>query len=235
MPGAPEAVARLRRSGCPVAFVTNSAVRTPAQVGAKLADHGIPDAADLVITSAMAAATLLEAGDKVVMIGSDGLRGAIEDHGATVIETGPADAVIVGLSSAFSYDDLARAMEAIQSGARFIATNDDSTFPAADRLLPGNGAIVAAVATASGVDPVVAGKPHDTISAMVRDRLGPNGIMVGDRPETDGSFARAVGYQFGLVLTGVTTAADLPVTPEPDVVQPDLVTLVDAVLEPRLD
>ncbi|MCP3990684.1 MAG: HAD-IIA family hydrolase [Actinomycetia bacterium] len=234
VPGAPEAVARLRRADCPIAFVTNSALRTPDQVGVKLADHGIPDATDLVITSAMAAASLIEEDEKVVMIGSDGLRGAIEDRKATVVEEGPADAVIVGLSYSFDYADMTRAMEAIRGGARFIATNDDSTFPDADRLLPGNGAIVAAVATAAGVAPVIAGKPHETISATVRARLGTNGIMVGDRPETDGSFARTIGYQFGLVLTGVTSIADLPVSPSPDIVEPDLATLVDVILGPGL-
>ncbi|MEL7209697.1 MAG: HAD hydrolase-like protein, partial [Actinomycetota bacterium] len=112
--------------------------------------------------------------------------------------------------------------------ARFVATNDDATFPDADRLLPGNGSIVAAVATAAGAVPTVAGKPHPTITDLVRNRLGPDGVMVGDRPETDGLFARALGYRFGLVLTGVITADDLPVEPTPDVVEHDLAALVAA-------
>lgn len=228
VPGAPEAIAHLRSSGAPLAFVTNSAVRTPAEVGEKLARHGIPDAADLVVTSAVAAAGLIEEGERVVMIGSRGLHAAIEDRGAAVVAEGPADAVMVGLTHQLSYDDIARAMAAIRGGARFVATNDDATFPDADRLLPGNGSIVAAVATASGVDPIVAGKPHSTITDLVRYRLGTDGIMVGDRPETDGLFARALGYRFGLVLTGVITADDLPVEPTPDVIEPDLATLVEA-------
>lgn len=226
VPGAPEAIATLRDAGAPLAFVTNSALRTPEQVGTKLAEHGVPDAADLVVTSAMAAAWLIEPGERVVMVGSDGLHGAIEARGAEVVAEGPADAVIVGLTHSFDYDDMARAMTAIRAGARFIATNDDSTFPDADRLLPGNGAIVAAVATAAGSEPIVAGKPHDTIAGMVRERLGPEGVMVGDRPETDGLFARALGYRFGLVLTGVTTAEDLPVEPLPELVETDLAALV---------
>lgn len=230
VPGAPEAIATLRQAGAPLAFVTNSALRTPEQVGEKLARHGIPDAASLVVTSAMAAASLVEPGQRVLIVGSEGLWKAIEERGAEMVMTEPADAVIVGLTHSFDYADITRAMHAIRAGATFIATNDDSTFPDADRLLPGNGALVAAVATAAGVDPVVVGKPHETISAMVRQRLGDNGIMVGDRPETDGLFARAVGYQFGLVLTGVISAADLPVEPSPDLVEPDLVSLVEAVL-----
>lgn len=228
VPGAPEAIAHLRDSGAALAFVTNSAVRTPTEVGEKLARHGIPDAADLVVTSAVAAAQLLEPGERVVMIGSRGLHAAIEGRGAEVVTDGPADAVIVGLTHELSYDDIARAMAAIRSGARFVATNDDATFPDADRLLPGNGSIVAAVATASGTQPVVAGKPHPTITELVRSRLGSDGIMVGDRPETDGLFARALGYRFGLVLTGVITPDDLPVEPTPDVIEPDLAALVEA-------
>ena len=77
------------------------------------------------------------------------------------------------------------------------------------------------------VEPLVAGKPHDPIAALVRARLGDVGIMVGDRPDTDGLFAEAVGYDFGLVLSGVTTSEDLPVTPSPVVVADDLLTLVE--------
>ncbi len=226
VPGAPEAVARLRERGVPLAFVTNSALRTPEEVGAKLAGHGIPDATDLVVTSAMAAAALVEPGERVVMIGDRGLRAAIESRGAEVVPEGPADAVLVGLTHELSYDDLTRAMTALRAGARFVATNDDATFPDVGRLLPGNGAVVAAVATASGVEPVIAGKPHQVITAMVRERLGEDGIMVGDRPETDGLFARALGYRFGLVLTGVIGPDDLPVEPDPDEVADDLAALV---------
>lgn len=232
VPGAADAVARLRAAGCPVAFVTNSAVRTPQQVADKLAHHGIPDASSLVITSAMAAASLIEPEERVLVIGSDGARLAVEGQGARLVDEGPADAVVVGMTLSFDYDDLTRAMAALHAGARFIATNDDTTYPDADRLLPGNGALVAAVATASGVDPLVVGKPHSTIAALVRQHLGADGVMVGDRPETDGLFARAIGYRFGLVLSGITTGDDLPVDPEPDLVAPDLAALVDRLLGP---
>ena len=236
VPGAPEAIARLRDAGVALSFVTNSAVRSPADVGAKLARHGVPDAADLVVTSAMAAARHVEPGQRVVMIGSGGLRTAIAERGAEIID-GPVaastqvDVVIVGLTHELGYDDLARAMTAIRNGARFVATNDDATFPDAGRLLPGNGAIVAAVATASGVAPEIAGKPHATIVDMVRSRLGADGVMVGDRPETDGLFAKALGFRFGLVLTGVVSEHDLPVDPEPDHVARDLAALVDTLLD----
>lgn len=230
VPGSPDAVARLRAAGIPIAFVTNSAQRTPAQVAEKLAHHGIPDAEREVITAAMAAATLVRAGERVLAVGTDGVRHALADAGVEIVHDGPADAVVMGIDQTFDYDAMTRAMHAIDGGARFIATNTDSTFPTADGLVPGNGALVASVATATGRVPEVAGKPHEPIAALVRARLGADGVMVGDRPETDGLFAAAVGYRFGLVFSGVTQRADLPVEPTPDHTAADLATMVDLAL-----
>jgi 4-nitrophenyl phosphatase len=113
----------------------------------------------------------------------------------------------------------------VRDGARLLATNDDATYPTPDGLIPGGGAILAGVSTAAGVAPEVAGKPHRPMAALVRDRVGDEGVMVGDRPDTDGRFAVALGYRFALVLSGVTTT--LPVEPAPDSVAVDLATLVD--------
>ncbi len=229
VPGSPQAVARLRALQIPIAFVTNSALRTPAEVAAKLAHHGIADAEHEVITSAMAAATLVEEGEDVMVVGSAGLGAAIADRGATVVQPAPrtrVDAVVVGITESFDYAMLSHAMQAVRAGARFIATNTDPTYPGADELLPGNGAIVAAVATATETEPIVAGKPHAAIAALTRQILGDDGVMVGDRPDTDGLFAEAVGYEFALVYSGVTSP-DEPVTPVPTRVAPDLLALVN--------
>lgn len=226
VPGAPEAVEELRRTGAPIAFVTNSAARTPRQVAEKLATHGIADAEDLVITAAMAAASMVEPGRRALVIGSDGLREAMTARGVELVDSGTVDVVAVGITAQFDYAMLTDAMRAIRAGARFIATNDDATFPDADDLLPGNGALVAAVATCAEREPEIAGKPHPPIVAMVRQRLGAIGIMVGDRPETDGLFARAMGYDFALVLSGVVGADDLPVDPAPRFVADDILRLV---------
>ena len=232
--GAPEAVAELRAAGADVAFVTNSSARTPAQVAEKLAAHGIPDAEREVVTSAMAAAAMIEPGERVLAVGGDGVVAALTERGAEIVDVRAGivdvDAVVVGIRPDFDYEMLTAAMQGLHGGARLVATNDDPTFPDAHGLLPGNGALVAAVAAAGGVAPRFAGKPHDPIAGFVRDLLGTQGIMVGDRPDTDGRFAGALGYRFGLVLSGVTGAGDLPVDPAPDVVAPDLLGLVDAAL-----
>ena len=126
--------------------------------------------------------------------------------------------MVVGLHLDFSYARLAAASPAARAGARLIATNDDATFPGEHGLTPGAGSLLAAVVTASGVTPKVAGKPYRPMADLVRSLAGPEGVAVGDRADTDGRFARALGYRFGLVLTGVTTEADLPVDPAPDLV-----------------
>lgn len=215
-------------------FVTNSAARTPAQVAEKLASHGIPDAEPLVVTAAMAAASMVEPGERIVVIGGDGVHHALTRRGAVIVEAGaeeqPVDAVVAGIAADFDYRALTRAMRAIRGGARFIATNDDPTFPASDGLLPGNGALVAAIATAAETPPEIAGKPHAPIARLVRTMIGEPGLMVGDRPETDGRFAAALGYDFGLVLSGVVTQEDLPVEPAPRFVTTDLLAMVERVL-----
>lgn len=227
IPGAPEAIDRLRRSGVPFAFVTNSALRTPAQVADKLASHGIPGAEEFVVTAAMAAASMVEPEARVLAVGSDGLREALVARGAALVDSGRVDVVALGITMDFDYHAMTAAMRAIRGGARFIATNDDATFPDADGLLPGNGALVAAIATCAEQQPEIAGKPHAPIASFVRERLGDVGIMVGDRPETDGLFATSVGYDFALVLTGVVGADDLPVEPSPRFVADDLLSLVE--------
>ena len=220
-------MAQLRADGERLAFVTNSAARSPSEVAEKLAGHGIPDAEDLVVTSAMAAAAMVPRGVRAYVIGSDGLRAELRLRDVESVGGGaPADVVVIGISADFDYQAMADAMRALRADARFIATNDDSTFPDSVGLLPGNGAIVAAVATASGVQPEIAGKPHRPMAELVRARLGAGGIVVGDRPETDGMFAHALGYRFGLVLSGVTSRDDLPVEPAPEVVADDLAQIV---------
>jgi 4-nitrophenyl phosphatase len=220
IPGAAEAVAALRASGEDVVFCTNLSSRPVGQTEAKLARQGI-DGTGAVLTSAMAAARLVEPGERVLVCAGPGVVEALEGRGVEVVRDGDADAVVVGLHLDFDYGRLRAASTAARRGARLIGTNDDPTYPTPDGLLPGGGALLAAVATAAGVEPVVAGKPHAPMAELVRDRLGDDGTVVGDRADTDGALARRLGYRFVLVLSGSTTdpaGAD----PAPDLVAPDL-------------
>ncbi len=225
IPGAAEAVGTLRAGGERVLFATNNSFARLAEQEAKLERFGIPAHGD-VLTSAMAAARLVEAGERALVCGGPGIAEALEGRGATPVRDGDADAVVVGFHRDFDYERLRVAVRAVQRGARLIATNDDATYPTPDGPIPGGGAIVAAVAYASGVRAVVAGKPHAPMADLVREVGGETGTVVGDRPETDGAFARTLGYRFALVLSGVTHETDLPVEPAPDTVAPSLAALV---------
>jgi glycerol 3-phosphatase-2 len=213
IPGAPEAIARLRSGGHRVLFVTNNSMSVVADQEAALSAIGVPAVGD-VVTSAQAAATLVEPGERVLVCGGPGIVEAVEARGAEVVDRQAAgngrvpDAVLVGLHHHFDYEGLLAASTAIHRGARFVAANDDPSFPTPDGPIPGAGAIVAAVATAAGVRPVVAGKPFGAMAELIRLRCGPGfdparTVMVGDRPSTDGRFAAELGARFAFVRSGV--------------------------------
>jgi 4-nitrophenyl phosphatase len=151
---------------------------------------------------------------------------AVTQRGAVPVRDGDADVVVVGFHRDFDYDRLRAAAGAVRRGARLLATNDDRTYPTPDGPVPGGGSILAAVAYAADVTPTVAGKPHAPMANLVRQRLGPEGVVVGDRVDTDGLFAGVLGYRFALVLSGVTRPEDLPIEPPPDLVAPSLADLV---------
>ena len=139
--------------------------------------------------------------------------------------------MVVGFHKEFDYGRLNAAYQAVRAGARLIGTNDDVTYPTPDGPIPGGGSLLAAVAAAAGVEPEVAGKPYQPMADVVLDRLGgaadDGGLVVGDRPDTDGLLAKRLGFSFALVFSGVTKEDDLPVEPEPAMTAPDLPTLID--------
>ena len=184
----------------------------------------------------MAAAWLLRqslpVGAPVLACAGPGVREALAEVGLTVVDRAPADAVVVGFHREFDYDELDRA-STVRDGARFVATNLDATYPVPGGLIPGAGALVAAVATASGRTPEVAGKPAGPTVGLIRERFGSVGAVVGDRPSTDGALADALGWPFALVLSGVTAAVAPPggeaiPDPPPPFVADDLDALADA-------
>jgi 4-nitrophenyl phosphatase len=219
---AAEGIATLRAAGLRVAFVSNNSNSPVTDVVAKLARMGVPATPRDVVTSAMAAAWLLAqslpAGARVLVCAGPGVREALAEVGLVAVDAGPADAVVVGFHREFDYDGLDRASAAVRAGARFVATNVDATYPVPGGLIPGAGALVAAVATAAGRRPEVAGKPEAPTVGIIRERFGTSGVVVGDRPSTDGALATALGWPFALVLSGVTAAVAPPggeAIPEP--------------------
>ncbi|GMU77345.1 MAG: hypothetical protein AMXMBFR46_01460 [Acidimicrobiia bacterium] len=240
VPGAAAAVLGLRAAGLLVGFMSNNSSMPVDDVVAKLAGFGIEAPREHVLTSAMAAADLLAtdlaSGARVLVCGGPGVVESLAAAGLDPVREPPAEAVVVGFHRDFDFDGLERASRAVRDGARFVATNLDATYPIAGGLLPGAGSIVAAVATAGGREPEVAGKPCAPAAAMVHRRLGRRGVMVGDRPTTDGAFAERLGWPFALVLSGVARRepgpGEEPVPrPPPPFVADDLARLGPALVE----
>lgn len=212
--GAADAVAGLRQYGLRVVFVTNNASRAPEDVATRLASLGVPARLDDVVTSAQAAAAMLArrlpSGGPVLVLGSPALAAEISAVGLEPVSAAsPAPlAVVNGYADDLTYGQLSEAALAIRAGAWWVATNPDATIPTPRGLLPGNGAISALLATATGRQPEVAGKPERPLLAeAVRRAGGGRSLFVGDRLDTDIAGANTAGLDSLLVLTGV---ADVP-------------------------
>jgi HAD superfamily hydrolase (TIGR01450 family) len=232
------AVKTLAGVECRSLFVTNNATRSAAQVADHLCDLGFTAAPEDVVTSAQSAALMLSQrvppGAKVLVVGTDALAGEVTAVGLSPVRTFAEDpvAVIQGLSQTIGWPDLAEAALAIRSGALWVATNLDATLPTERGLLPGNGSLVAALRTATGTAPLVAGKPAPVLmyDALARgDFRTP--LVVGDRLDTDIAGANAADLPSLMVLTGVNSARDAVfAVPEerPTFIGGDLRSLLDA-------
>ncbi|HYN93123.1 MAG TPA: HAD-IIA family hydrolase [Pilimelia sp.] len=217
IPGAVPAIARLREERRAVAYATNNASRRAVEVAELLSGMGVPASADEVLTSAGAAAAVLAdqlpAGAPGLVVGAEALRAEVTAVGLTVVasgDDGPA-AVVQGYGPGVGWADLAEASVAIRAGASWVATNTDRTLPTGRGPLPGNGSLVAALATALERQPdTVVGKPQPGLFATAARQAGArSALVVGDRLDTDIEGAVRAGMDSLLVLTGVSQAADV--------------------------
>jgi 4-nitrophenyl phosphatase len=234
IPGAAGFLGQARQRGMPFLLVTNNSTAAPEQVAERLAGMGIQVRLEEILTSAQAAMAYVRAHSdgqvRVLVVGETGLRSAAEAEGLEVADDQP-NWVVAGLDRGFDYQKLARATRAIRGGARFVASNADALLPIeGGEVLPGAGSIVAAIRAATGVDPVVVGKPEPAMFEAGLQKLGglqPGQVaMVGDRLDTDIDGGRAAGLRTILVLTGVTTRALLAAASiQPDAVADDLASV----------
>lgn len=213
VPHAAETVARLPT---PVAFLTNNATRSATDVAEHLRSFGLELEDDAVVTAGQVVADLVlrevGAGARVLLAGADGMRAALEERDLVVVASAEDDprAVVQGGVIDVRWSELAEASFAVSAGVPWFASNPDTTFPTPRGLAPGNGAFVQAVAMATGQEPVVAGKPSAPIFDEARRRTGAaSPVMVGDRIDTDIVGAISSGIDAMVVLTGVTTLADV--------------------------
>jgi glycerol-1-phosphatase len=205
IPGAAQALRKAGAAGMRLAYVTNNAFRTPAAIAALLTSFGVPATPEDVVTSAQAAARLLAErlppGAPVLVVGGSGLRMALRERGLRPVSTAAEQprAVVQGYSPDVSYSMLA------EGGL---------TLPSQRGSQPGNGSLVQVIATATGVQPLVAGKPEPPLHRESVLRTGArHPLVVGDRLDTDIEGAHRVGADSMLVLTGVTGPAEAVLAP----------------------
>jgi 4-nitrophenyl phosphatase len=224
--GATETIDALRTAGKRVAFVTNNASRSARDYAAKLMRMHVPTAPNDVVTSAHAVVAHLreiglERGARVHVFGTASLAQILRGAGFTTTkETERVEACVVAWNPRLSFEDVRQAADAARSGVPLIGANRDATYPAEDGLLPGTGAILAAVEVASGRRATVVGKPSPYLFTLALERCGTapqRTLVIGDRADSDVAGAHAAGLRAALVLTGVTRPAAIgSLTDEPD-------------------
>jgi 4-nitrophenyl phosphatase len=222
--GAAELVAALHAAGRTVRFATNNSMATRQTYVDRLAAQGISTERDEIVTSTWATIQHLRAHEprvqRVMAVGADGMLAELRDAGYAAVHAGRAaaadwsgqpladryDAVVAGLDPSIDYRTLGIAANAIRAGAQFVATNADVRYPLPDGFVPGAGAIVAALQTASGVEPLVIGKPQPAMFRAIIQSTGiaaDQALVIGDNPDSDVVAARRAGIRVLLVLTGI--------------------------------
>jgi 4-nitrophenyl phosphatase len=240
LPGLVEFIALLRARQLPFVIVTNNATSTPDAVVAKLAEMGATISVQEVLTSAQATANWLKGklppGAPVYVIGEEGLRAALTEAGFALASSAQdARAVVVGMDRKVTWERMAEAALAIEAGAMFIGTNPDPSFPVERGLVPGNGAILAALKATTDVEPKIIGKPEVPLFQQAAERIGVRAadiMVLGDRLSTDISGGQRAGMQTGLMLTGVTDRKELAASSvRPDSIFKDLYEVMAEIRE----
>lgn len=243
LPGVNELLAFLAARDIAYGCITNNAMRTPEQVAAGLQAMGLAIPAERILTSAIATNVYLRsiapAGTTVYAIGMDGLFEPLFGDGYFVQQEQSPQYVVVGANFDLRYAHLRTACLAIRAGATFIGTNPDTTFPAEDGIVPGAGAILAALIAATGQQPTIIGKPEPGLFQAALALLGSTAattLVIGDRYDTDIVGALRAGLPAAMVLTGVSTAAEAAQGPlQPSAIFSDLPAVLAAWRDARPD
>ncbi len=209
--GAQAFINRLRETKTRFLFLTNNSEQTPIDLKRKLELMGIEGLSeDNFITSAMATASFLQAqkpNGSVYVIGGSGLSSELYNVGFSITESQP-DYVVVGKTAHFNFDMMKKAVNFIQKGAKFIATNPDVVDPTENGLEPACGSIIASIETACGKKPYIVGKPNALMMMIARKKLGAHSsetAIIGDRMDTDIVAGLEAGMTTCLVLSGVSS------------------------------
>jgi HAD superfamily hydrolase (TIGR01450 family) len=233
----PSVFDRIRACGLKVAFATNNSTLTPNQYVERLSDFGVAVEVWQVVTSSLGVAHLLSqkfpSGGKVYAIGEVGLMLALREKGFEPLpleEARRAQALVMGFDRSINFAKMSEAALLVRHGVPFYATNPDKTFPTPRGEIPGAGAWVSVIATATGIQPIYAGKPAPYMLELARERLGTareETLVVGDRLETDIAGGQHAGCPVALILSGVSTREQGKAwTPKVDIIVKDLTTLL---------
>lgn len=230
---------QIQAAGLKVLMATNNASRSPAQHLERLHGFGVTGLDPWqVVNSAEAVAALLKQrypqGGDVYIVGEPPLIEILAAAGFYQVkdtsQTSSVLAVVGSIDRRITYDKLKEATRLIYAGALFVGTNPDRTFPTPQGLVPGSGAILAALTAATYQEPLFAGKPSPLMYQLALERLGVGPhetLVVGDRAETDIAGAQALGCRTALVLSGVTDAIQAAQwQPAPDIIAADLAEVV---------
>ncbi|MCX7795316.1 MAG: HAD-IIA family hydrolase [bacterium] len=219
--GAIEGIRLLKENNVKVVYLTNNSTRPRKRIAELLVSIGIEVSISDIFTSSYLTALYLDKeankGDRIFIIGEEGIVLELEEMGFQNLFWSnyepPIDYVIVGMDKHFNFQKLTYAQQAIFSGAKFIATNTDPTFPIENGLIPGGGSIVKAVEVAAKKQPIIIGKPEIVGLRLILSKfniLEPKEVLlIGDRIETDLVAGKKLGCKTGIVLSGVTTKNEL--------------------------
>lgn len=214
IPGAAEFIGRLEERGAKFLLLTNNSLFTPRDLRLRLENSGLKVPVESIYTSAMATAQFLDSqspNGTAFVIGESGLTTALHQVGYTFTDTDPAY-VVVGETTAYSFERISRAIRLIVAGARFVVTNPDVAGPSEAGLIPATGAVASLISSASGVRPYFVGKPNPLMmrSALnAIDAHSEDSVMIGDNMDTDVIMGIESGLETILVLSGVTREEDV--------------------------
>jgi NagD protein len=214
IPGADEFLARLQERSIPFLVLTNNSIYTRRDLAARLRTSGLDVPEESIWTSALATADFLQdqrPGGTAFVVGEAGLSTALHQVGYTMTEREP-DYVVLGETRTYSFERITRAIRLIEAGARFIATNPDATGPSQDGPLPATGSVAALISRATGVEPYYVGKPNPLMIRSALNALDAHSestVMIGDRMDTDIVAGLEAGLETILVLTGISSGADI--------------------------
>jgi 4-nitrophenyl phosphatase len=233
----PAIFSRIRERGLKYVFATNNGTKTPEEYKQKLGELGVEIDSAQMVTSAMGVAFMLAKkfpkGTRIFVIGEEGVRAALKEKGFEILNVENAqraEVFVMGIDRNITFQKMMEATLLVRAGIPFYATNTDKTFPTPRGEIPGAGAWISVIVTATGVEPIVAGKPFPYLMELSLEKLGTTKaetLVVGDRLETDIAAGQAIGCPTALVLSGVSQRSEANIwMPRINIITEDLSALV---------